>query len=110
MSKNVYCGAGKTPKGKTDGTFEQCFKKGQIRMYGLNELTTQQKRKTTHVNKQKEKMNAAEKQRPAVLREYSKAVDDTSKIQKKEMMHLLLSTMQICISILNQKLKRLNNY
>ena len=41
MSKNVYCGAGKTPKGKTNGSVEQCIDNRQIRMYGLIEVDKQ---------------------------------------------------------------------
>ena len=34
----IYCGIGKVPKGKKRGRYEDCFDKGQIRYYGLNEI------------------------------------------------------------------------
>ena len=37
-TKNIYCGAGKTPKGKTDGTFQECYDKNQIRKYGVKQV------------------------------------------------------------------------
>ena len=35
MSDDIYCGAGKVPKGKRKGTLEECIEKNQIRLYGL---------------------------------------------------------------------------
>jgi hypothetical protein len=38
MSSKTYCGAGKTPKNKVLGTEDQCKKKGQLRLYGVNKI------------------------------------------------------------------------
>ena len=42
--KNIYCGALKPRKGQKKGTFEECKRKGQIRLYGLNEAPTKGKK------------------------------------------------------------------
>ena len=42
--KNIYCEALKPRKGQKKGTFEECKRKGQIRLYGLNEAPTKGKK------------------------------------------------------------------
>ena len=40
--KKMYCGAGKVPKGKVKGNAYHCAEKGQIRLYGLEQVSKEQ--------------------------------------------------------------------
>ena len=41
MSKDIYCGIGKIPKGSKLGNMKQCAEKGQIRYYGIKKVDPQ---------------------------------------------------------------------
>jgi len=34
--KKCYCGGKPTPKNKVEGTYAQCLRKGQVRLWGKN--------------------------------------------------------------------------
>lgn len=38
MSDTPYCGAMKTPKGRTEGTMKECVQAHQVRKYGLKKV------------------------------------------------------------------------
>lgn len=38
MSKKIYCGIGKVPKGSKQGSMVECLEKGKVNLYGLHKI------------------------------------------------------------------------
>jgi hypothetical protein len=38
MSKKIYCGIGKVPKGYRLGSMVECLEKGKVNLYGLHKI------------------------------------------------------------------------
>ena len=85
----IHCGASMVKKGKRLGTMEECVKKNQIRLYGINKIDTKLLEK-----KKKEKLNDTErgklydklirlKAQIKKLMEKKKSASDGTKIEKE---------------------------
>lgn len=40
--KNVYCGCGKLPAGKSIGTKKECVKANQVKLYGVEKISKEE--------------------------------------------------------------------
>ncbi len=73
MAKKIYCGCKKINKDQEQGTYEQCKKRNQIRLYGL---------KTAEDDHQKQ-IKKIEKEILNIDNEHKKLIEKYKKLKQK---------------------------
>lgn len=60
MSDDIYCGSGKIPAGKREGTMKECLKKNQVRLWGVKKIDKKVLENKNLLNPEKEYLKLKE--------------------------------------------------